>query len=86
MKKGKVENHINYYNFVLTQKNKKTGKATKFKTLKQTDEKIVIDWADQRNLNPKSALRKQRQLIFMERSQKIQELTTCESAKYKYCR
>lgn len=50
---------------------KKIGEATKFK-----HEKIVTDRADERNLNPKSAVRKQRQLIFMVESQKVQELTT----------
>lgn len=71
MKKVKVENHINYNNFVSTHKNEKIEEATKFK-----HEKIVTDRADQRNLNPKSAVRKQRQLICMAGSQKVQELTT----------
>lgn len=78
--KVKIENYINYHNFVSTHKNKKTGKATKFKTLKH--EKIVTDRAKQRNLNPKLAVRQQRQCSFMAGSQKIQEITF-ESAKYK---
>ena len=47
------------------------------------DEKIVTDLADQRNLNPTSAMTKQRHFTFMAGSQK---LATFKSAKCKSSR